>query len=547
MTTTPQTRAQLKGWWRDAVTYQIFMPSFADGNGDGVGDFPGIIEKLPYLAELGVDAVWLTPFYVSPQADTGYDVADYKNVDPRYGTLQDFDRMIEKAHALGLKIIIDVVPNHTSIEHQWFKDALAAGPGSRARDRYFFRDGRGENGELPPNNWPSTFGGPAWKKIEGEKQWYMHLFAPEQADLNWRNPEVHAEFASIFRFWLERGVDGLRLDAPICLIKAEGLPDIHMSLKEIITTQNAPVLHQPELHGIFREWRKLIDEYGDRCMIGEVFSRPFERGLSYLSPDEMNQYFNFDYQGMMWDTAKYKEVIDQALGGMQKTSAELIWVTSSHDQVRIASRLGLTKPGDEPMGIDRRTEQPDRMLGLRRARALAMLTLLLPGAACIYYGEELGLPDHTTMDDKYRLDPRHIRTHGAEVGRDGSRCPMPWEECAPAFGFSPTGKGWLPQPEVFEEYAVDLQEDDDDSTLTLYRELLSIRREYGLGRGEFEWLESPRTDVLRARNGQLELVINMGYTPIEMPEGEIIAQSLPDIWEEDDLPGNAAVWILHED
>lgn len=547
MTIKTLTRSQLPGWWRDAVTYQIFMPSFADGNGDGLGDFPGIIQKLPYLAELGVDAVWLTPFYASPQADEGYDVADYRSVDPRYGTLDDFKKMVDRAHELGLKIIIDIVPNHTSSEHPWFKAALAAKPGSPERDRYLFLDGQGENGELPPNSWPSIFGGSAWTRIKGEKQWYMHLFAAEQADLNWRNPEVRAEFSSILRFWLDLGVDGLRIDTPGALIKEKGFPDRHQTIAEMFATHDSPFLHQPEVHEIYREWHKIIEEYDDRCIMGEVFAKPFERGLDYIRPDEMNQRFYFDYLEAPWETKELKRVIDQSLAGMQKAQAELIWLTSSHDQVRSASRLGMTKAGMVLPGIDIHVEQPNRLLGLQRARALATLTMFLPGAACIYYGEELGLPDHTTMDNKYRHDPRHIRSKGAEVGRDGGRCPLPWVHDEAAFGFSTTGKRWLPQPDVYEEYAIDVQQEDEDSTLSLYRELLSIRREYGLGRSDFTWLESPRTDVLRARSGQLELIINMGYSPIEMPEGEIIAQSLPEIDEDDDLPGNAAVWLLHED
>ena len=548
MTKTGSTRAQLSGWWHDAVMYQIFMPSFADGNGDGLGDFPGIIRKLPYLAELGVDAVWFTPFYISPQADTGYDVADYCSVDPRYGTLNDFDRMVKKAHALGLKVIIDIVPNHTSIEHKWFKQALAAGPGSPQRDRYFFRDGRGEHGELPPNNWISAFGGPAWKRIEGEKQWYLHIFAPEQADLNWHNPVIRAEFDHLMRFWLDRGVDGLRIDAPIHLYKAPGLPDLPEPVSpDHVGAMNPLTRNQPGVHEIFKAWRKLMDEYGDRCLIGEVFAENFEQLLTYVHPDEFNQCFNFNYEAKSWGTEYVKPLIDLTLAGMEKNNAELVWVTSSHDVVRVASRLGLTSVPTCPIGIDRHMEQPERLLGLRRARALPMLTLFLPGSICLYYGEELGLPDHTTMEGKYRRDPRYVRSNGTDVGRDGSRCPLPWRHDARAFGFSSTGKSWLPQPALYKEYAVDVQQGDKDSTWALYNELLFIRQEYGLGRGQLEWLDSSRADVLRARNGQLELVINMGYTPIEMPEGEIIAQSTSDISEDDDLPGNAAVWILHED
>ncbi|MGJ8522958.1 Oligo-1,6-glucosidase GH31 [Carnimonas sp. R-84981] len=515
-------------WWRSAVIYQIYPRSFADANGDGIGDLQGITERLPYLASLGVDAVWLSPFYKSPQADAGYDVADYRQVDPLFGTLDDFDAMLNKAHGLGLRIIVDLVPNHSSDEHEWFQAALASPPGSPERERYIFRDGKGEHGELPPNNWKSVFGGGAWTRPEGEQQWYLHLFDTKQPDFNWNNPEVRDEFTSVLRFWLDRGVDGFRVDVAHGLIKKEGLPDCSVQQAMIEGGDPGPMWDQDGVHDIYKQWRSVLDEYdGDRMMVAEAWVVPQERLARYIRSDEMQQAFNFEYLGSQWNARDVRKVVDDSLAQTALVGAPTTWVMSNHDGVRHASRFGLSTPGYRPKGISAKDEQPDEALGLERARGFAFMTFFLPGSAYIYQGEELGLPEHTNMDDKYRQDPTFWRTKGEEVGRDGCRVPLPWQADAPAFGFGPSDKSWLPQPPNFARYAVDVEEKDSDSTLALYRRVLALRAEYRLGKGELEWLESPTPDALLARNGDVYTLLNFGAEPVALPwsDVEILASS----------------------
>lgn len=532
-------------WWRDNLCYEIFPRSFADSNGDGIGDFKGITSRIKYLANLGVNSIWMTPFYPSPQADAGYDVSDYCNVDPIFGTLDDFDTLLKEAHAYGIRVIIDIVPNHTSDQHPWFKRALAAAPGSAEREWYHFRDGLGDNNELPPNNWTSLFGGSAWKRVPGEKQWYLHLFSTHQPDLNWDNPAVRDAFENILKFWLDRGVDGLRIDAANNLVKAPGLPNSTSENTTMTSTQlRGPMFDQDGVHDIYRSWRKVLDTYDDRMMVAEAFKiQPIARLLNYVRSDEMQQAFNFGYQLADWSAKSYKDNIDLYTSNMGSVNVPCSWVTSSHDQVRITSRLGLTSPGSTPMGLDSTTEQPNEALGLQRARALVMMTMLLPGALYLYQGEELGLPNHTTMEPRFRQDPRFFDSNGSMIGRDGERIPMPWKAKAPAFGFGPSDRSWLPQPDSYARYAADVQEKDTSSTLALYRRLIALRTQYGLGTGTLKWFDSPRNDVLVARNGSICLYINFGYAPLTLPAGKVIAQSMPGIDKGTQLPGNAAVWL----
>ena len=538
--------AQATAWWHDNICYQIFPPSFADSNGDGMGDLRGVTSKLTYLASLGIDSIWLTPFYPSPQADAGYDIADYCNVDPTLGTLDDFDIMLKEAHALGIRVIIDIVPNHTSDQHPWFKRALAAAPGSAERAWYHFKDGRGEHGELPPNNWESLFGGSAWKQVQGEKQWYLHLFSSRQADLNWDNPAVQEAFDDVLKFWLDRGVDGLRIDAANNLTKAAGLPDgAPLTPADIAAGRLiGPMFDQDSVHAIYRRWRKLVDTYPDRMMVAEAFGvAPVSRLLNYIRRDELHQAFNFYYIFSRWDASTYRTYISAFMDAFANSSAPCTWITSSHDLVRITSRLGLTQPGSTMIGLDSSCEQPNEQLGYERARALIMLTMLLPGALYLYQGEELGLPNHTTMAPQFRQDPRFFESKGTNIGRDGARSPMPWQANAPAFGFGPSDKSWLPQPDSFARYAADVQEKDKHSMLNLYRHLIALRTQHSLGTGTLQWFDAPRSDVLIARNGTLCLCINCGYTPIVRPIGKVVAQSRPGIDKSDMLPGNSAVWI----
>ncbi|GAB3370567.1 glycoside hydrolase family 13 protein [Azotobacter armeniacus] len=534
-------------WARNSVIYQIYPRSFADGDGNGIGDLSGVVSRLPYLDKLGVDALWLSPFYKSPQADAGYDVADYRVVDPMFGSNEDFERLLKEAHARGMKVIVDLVPNHTSDEHAWFQAALKAKPGSPERARYIFRDGRGENGELPPNNWPSVFGKAAWDRVPGEKQWYLHLFDSKQPDLNWDNPEVHAEFEKVLRFWLDRGVDGFRIDVAHGLIKVKGLPDLEIEEgRENAGALVGPMWDQDGVHEIYRAWHKVLEEYpGKRILVAEAWVSPRERLANYVRSDEMQQAFNFDYLMTTWDAGAFKDVIDSSMALMDTVDAPTTWVTSNHDTVRAPSRYGLKELGAHALpgnGIGPNTTQPDEALGLHRARALAMLTLGLPGSTYIYQGEELGLPEHTTMEGKYRQDPMFLRTKGEEVGRDGCRVPLPWKADAPSFGFGPSDKTWLPQPASYARYAVDRQEGKDGSTLELYRKILELRQEFALGDGKLQWVDSAK-DVLAFDNGDLRVLVNFGTQATALPEGAEVLLSSESLQEPGKLPANTAVWL----
>ncbi|MGH4027817.1 glycoside hydrolase family 13 protein [Actinomycetota bacterium Odt1-20B] len=480
-------------WWRGAVIYQVYPRSFADGNGDGMGDLPGVTARLPYLRDLGVDAVWLSPFYASPQADAGYDVADYRAVDPMFGTLTDADDLIRRAHSLGLRVIVDLVPNHCSDQHEWFEQALREGPGSPLRDRFHFRPGRGPDGELPPNDWESVFGGPAWTRVS-DGAWYLHLFAPEQPDFNWEHPAVREEFRSVLRFWLDLGVDGFRVDVAHGLVKAAGLPDVgHGEQVKLLGSEAVPYFDQDGVHEIYRDWRTILDAYaegedGARIAVAEAWTPTVERSARYLRPGELHQAFNFAYLTTRWDAAELRAVIDRSLDAMAAVAAPATWVLSNHDVVRHATRLA-----------------DDGACGLRRARAATLLMLALPGSAYLYQGEELGLPEVTDLPDEVRQDPAFFRGSGQDGTRDGCRVPLPWSGERPPFGFGPVpgGPSWLPQPASWKDLTVEAQEGDPDSTLELYRAALALRRADGaLGAGSaVEWLDAPEGVLAFRRTG----------------------------------------------
>ncbi|WP_306337145.1 glycoside hydrolase family 13 protein [Streptomyces sp. KL118A] len=500
-------------WWRDAVIYQVYPRSFADGNGDGMGDLEGIRSRLPYLRDLGVDAVWLSPFYASPQADAGYDVADYRAIDPVFGNLLDADAVIREAHELGLRIIVDLVPNHSSDRHDWFRRALSEGPGSPLRERYHFRPGKGAHGELPPNDWESIFGGPAWTRLP-DGEWYLHLFAPEQPDFNWEHPAVQDEFRSILRFWLDMGVDGFRVDVAHGLVKEAGLPDIgrHDQLK-LLGNDTMPFFDQDGVHEIYRSWRRVLEEYeGERILVAEAWTPTVERSAHYVRPDEMHQAFNFQYLGTSWDSAELREVIDASLAAMRPVGAPATWVLSNHDVTRHATRLA-NPPG---LGTQLRTAG-DRELGLRRARAATLLMLALPGSAYLYQGEELGLPDVTDLPDEVRQDPSFIRAEGQDGFRDGCRVPIPWTTEGSSYGFG-AGGSWLPQPASWGGLSVQAQTGDPGSTLELYRSALAVRRaEPGLGAGgTIEWLDAPEGVLAFAREG-IVCTVNTTAGTVRLP------------------------------
>ncbi|NUP59934.1 MAG: glycoside hydrolase family 13 protein [Pseudarthrobacter sp.] len=524
------------GWWRSAVIYQVYPRSFRDLSGDGVGDLAGITEELPQLADLGVDALWLSPFYRSPQRDAGYDVSDYCDVDPIFGTLGDFDVMMAESHRLGLRVIVDLVPNHCSDQHAAFQAALAAPAGSPERDMFIFRDGSGEGGHEPPNNWQSHFGGPAWTRVAGPggrpDQWYLHLFDSSQPDFNWDNPAVHAEFERVLRFWLDHGVSGFRVDVAHALVKAPGLPawggraDGFSS--EGFPGHEAPMFGQPALHDIYRRWREILDEYGpDRILCAEANVDPLPRLANWVRPDQMHQAFNFPYLHAGLDIHRLRTVVTDSLVALDAVGAPSTWVLSNHDVVRHASRFGYNGQGPrDGDGIGPADPQPDIALGRHRAAAATLFMLGLPGAAYLYQGEELGLPDGTDIPEHLRQDPTFARTAGERLGRDGCRVPLPWRAAEPHLGFGSGENPWLPFPASFAGLARDLQAGSPSSHLSLYRETLSQRRALDLGRGSLAWAENWCTgSSLAYVNGTTLILMNLNHDPVELPPGQVLLRS----------------------
>lgn len=534
-------------WWWSAVIYQIYPRSFADSDGDGIGDLQGIISRLDHLVELGVDALWLSPFYRSPQADGGYDVADYYNVDPLFGGIADLKHLIDAAHQRKLRVIVDLVPNHTSDQHPWFQTALAEAPGAPARDRYIFRDGRGPDGAQPPNGWRSVFGGPAWTRLP-DGQWYLHLFDSSQPDLNWQHPGVRAEFEDILRYWLGMGVDGFRVDVAHGLVKAEGLPEWDRPHETIVRPDSEgnrpPMWDQDAVHEIYRTWRTILDEYtGRRLLVAEAMVSPPERLAQYVRAGQMHQAFNFEYLQTPWHAPELRSVIDRSLTAAGAVGAPTTWVLSNHDVIRHASRFGYPPERDLPFGIGPDDPQPDRALGLRRARAATLLMLALPGAAYLYQGEELGLPEHTALPSHARLDPVWTRTGGRQLGRDGCRVPLPWAADSPAFGFGPTTAPWLPQAADWASYALDQQRGIPDSTYEMYRLALRLRRRLRLGHGTLSWVPA-EPDVLAFRNGQMLVVTNLGDKPAPLPRGAAIVHASSELVGGDSVPSDTTVWVM---
>jgi len=545
-----------RSWWRDAVTYQIYIRSFADGNGDGKGDIQGIRSRLKYLKNLGIDAIWITPWYPSPQKDHGYDVADYLDIEPDYGTLSEAELMINEAHQLGIKVIIDIVPNHSSDQHKWFIEAVNSDPGSKARDRYIFRDGRGNHGEIPPNNWHSVFGGSAWQRIiekDGRPgQWYLHLFAVEQPDFNWDNQEVHEYFEKVLRFWLDRGVDGFRIDVAHGMVKAPGLPDIEENLSsEMLAARRLPFWDQDGVHEIYRNWRRILNSYpGDRMAVAEAWVSPASRIALYLRPDELANSFNFDFLTSIWDIQDLKRNIDLSLQAIQSVGAPASWVFNNHDVVRSVDRFALgLRPGVGETTFDRHGDvsKLNLEIGIRRARSGALLMLALPGGAYIYQGEELALPEVRDIPEDRLEDPRWFLSEKTDKGRDGCRVPLPWSANeSGSFGFSINVKlgkenSWLPQPNWWGNYSAENQEHDPNSTLNLYRKALEIRKtEIGLGDGELEWFNMSDQVLAFKRPGNFACIVNFGEA-FKIPNGEVLIASTP--IKDGILPEDGALWM----
>jgi alpha-glucosidase len=512
-------------WWKTAVFYQVYPRSFGDASGDGVGDLPGVTARLDYLRDLGVDALWLSPFYRSPMADHGYDVADPRDVDPVFGTLADFDALVAAAHERGIRITVDIVPNHFSDQHPWFQEALASPPGSPARARFIFREGRGEDGEEPPNNWPSVFGGSAWKRVP-DGQWYLHLFAPEQPDLDWTNPEVVEDFRQTIRFWAARGADGFRIDVAHAMAKPEGLPDLDLSGYVVGLHQRLDDdlrFDQDGVHAFHRELRAVMDEVGAMA-VGEIWVPDDRRLALYVRPDEIHLAFNFRLLEAPFEASAFRAEIDASRAALAEVGAPCTWVLSNHDVDRHATRYG----GGEA--------------GVQRARAAALLQLSLPGAVYLYQGDELGL-ENVDVPDEARTDPVWFRTGGLDKGRDGERVPMPWSGGPPAYGFSSSRETWLPMPAGWEGLTVEAQLADDASTLSLYRRALAARRATpGLGGDDFEWLDAPHGGLTYRRGAELVVASNLSDDPIERAPGEVLLASGP-LDADGGLPPRTTVWL----
>nr|WP_307813934.1 glycoside hydrolase family 13 protein [Streptomyces sp. N35] len=529
-------------WWRHAAIYQIYVRSFADGNGDGIGDLAGVRAKLPYLRELGVDALWFNPWYVSPMADGGYDVADYRDIDPLFGTLAEAESLIDEAHGHGLRVIVDLVPNHCSDQHPWFRQALADEPG--ARDRFWFVPGKGAYGELPPNDWQSYFGGPAWTRIteaDGTPgPWYLHMFAPEQPDLNWEHSDIRAEFEDVLHFWLKRGVDGFRIDVAHGLVKKPGLPDAGPDPDPT----DLPYQDVDEVHDVYRAWRKILDSYdGERTFVGEVWLPSPEQSARYLRPDELHSAFNFDFLCCPWEATALREVIDSTLTLHEPVGAPPTWVLSNHDTIRHVTRYGRADTSFD-MGDKRLADPSDVPLGRRRARAAALLTLALPGGVYLYQGDELGLPEVQFLPDHLIQDPTFVRSEGRDRGRDGCRVPLPWTAAGETLGFSAGAASWLPQPAEWAEWSAERQHTDPDSFLRLYREALRLRAELFAPLPEtLEWLDTGPDIVSFARSSGIRCLVNAGAEPIELPAGmDVVLSSGP--LEQGLLPGDTSVWLV---
>jgi len=553
-----------KNWWRQAAIYQIYPRSFKDSNGDGLGDIKGITSKVEYLSSLSLDAVWLSPFYPSALADGGYDVDDYRNVDPSLGTLRDFDNMVKVLHKAGIRVFVDIVPNHSSNRHVWFQEALASAPGSKARERYIFRDGKGKNGELPPSNWVSHFAPSAWTRTKNSDgtpgQWYLHLFAPEQPDFNWDNREVQLDFLETLRFWSDRGVDGFRIDVAHALKK--DMTRLNRSIKslnsfDIVQDGTDTLFDRNDVHAIYREWRKVFDEYDPpRVAVAEAYVRAPRRTL-YAQPDELGQAFNFDLLVADYDAKLFKKIIADNVKLAKSEGSSSTWVLDNHDQVRHATKYGLPKGTNlkEWLLSDGSSAKLDRKLGLQRARAASMLIMALPGCTYIYQGEELGLfevedlPHNALQDPQWtrNVEIRSVKTPvkglayiHTDKGRDGCRVPLPWEEDGQSFGFS-DGGSHLPQPKWFADLAVSAQSGVKNSTLELYRQALALRKKYQ-STEDLTWVKTTDPEVLHfARENGWHCIMNFSGKLFKLPTGKTLISSGP--LKNGKLPKDTCVWI----
>lgn len=541
-------------WWRSAVIYEVYIRSFADGTGSGIGDIRGLHSRLPYIHELGVDAIWITPWYASPMLDGGYDVADYRNIAPEFGTLAEAEALIIDAHMHELRVILDLVPNHTSRRHPWFKAALAAEPGASERARYVFRPGRGSDGSRPPNNWRSTFGGSAWTRVterDGRPgEWYLHLFDSSQPDLEWGNPEVRDEFVSILKFWFDRGIDGMRIDVAHGMIKHPELPDVPEGdageLLQPSAIDDHPHWDRDDVHDVYRDWRTLADSYDPpRIFVAEAWVNSPERLARYVRPGGLHTAFNFDFLQAPWSAAELRSTIESTLTALDAVDAPATWVLSNHDTERHVTRYGRTETA-APFPTERPADPgpADEVLGTRRARAAALLMLALPGGAYIYQGEELGLPEVLDLPEPALRDPIWERSGHTRRGRDGCRVPLPWTTSGPSYGFG-VSRPWLPQPSNWGTRSVRAQRLDHDSMLWLYREALRQRRRLdALGEGSLTWLPDSERDVLAfRREPDFACVVNLSTSPVALPTHRRLLLTSAQLEDHTVLPPDTAAWL----
>jgi alpha-glucosidase len=524
--------------------YQVYVRSFADADGDGTGDLAGVRSRLPYLRDLGVDALWFSPWYPSPMADSGYDVADYRAIDPSFGTLEQAEQLIAEALDLGIRTIVDVVPNHLSDQHAWFRAALAAPEGSDDRARFWFRPGKGDAGDLPPNGWQSIFGGPAWTRtkdadgVSGE--WYLHLFAPEQPDLNWMHPDVWREHEDVLRFWFDRGVAGIRIDSAALLVKDPALAEERAEHG----AGEHPFTDRDELHAIYRRWRGIADSYPEpRVLVGELWLPDVDRFARYLRPDELHTAFNFDFLSCPWEPAALRTSITSTLDAHAPVAAPATWVLENHDVTRAVTRYGRE---DTSFSFETKREgtATDPVLGTRRARAAALLAMALPGSMYIYQGGELGLPEVEDIPVDRRQDPMYFRSGGVSPGRDGCRVPLPWSGDQPPYGFSPEPgtRTWLDQPADWAPLTVEAESADPESMLALYCDGLRLRRTEILGAGTFTWLPTAPDVVAFTRGEHFASITNLGQPPADLPDGWSLLLTSAAL-DDGRLPQDTTAWL----
>ena len=561
--------AATREWWRDAVVYQVYVRSFADSNGDGKGDLQGIVDHLPHLQSLGVDAIWLCPCFPSPQMDHGYDVADYFDIEPTYGDLETFDRMVAAARDHGIRVMLDLVPNHCSSQHAWFQAAVKAGRGSREREHFWFRDGKGEHGELPPNNWTAIFGGPAWTRVDepdgSPGQWYLHVFTPWQPDWNWENEEVQEHFDRVLRFWFDRGIGGFRVDAVGVVGKTPGLPDQVLDPNAGTATEqagkNEHIQFLPSAHEHWRRWRRLIDAYEvehpgrDLVTVSEAYTpgRP-ELLLKFVEPDQFHQSFNFDLMLAPWIAPVIRSSVAEVYDVLTAAGTTVTWTLNNHDTQRAVTRYGRANAASIESWTKNNlvyVEAPvDEVLGLRRAEAMIVFTAGLPGSLYLYQGEELGLPEVFDIPADRREDPLFIRTNGKEIGRDGCRIPLPWaDDATSAFGFSPVphDEPWLPLPADWGRYAASAQVVDPASTLSLYRYLMAERRTIDPAL-PLEWVLPDSDELVAYRRGDLLVVLNVTEHDVALPDdlsagATAVIASVRDHVDAAVVPANGCLWL----